>query len=404
MLAAVLLMSLLGAPQIPAPRPIPTHDQAAALAREGRFDAALDGFRRLAALDPDDHRARIWIARLHEWMGNPEQAEPVYRSVLLEDPSNFEAILGAGTSLVAAGRVDEGIEMLERAEAMQPQNADLLDALGRAYAREGRTTRALFYAERALGIAPSETTRQALEQARLIHGHRVELNSFGEHYNTATSDTGNVDLRINFRLREDLRLVARGQHQRKFGFSEQRGGGGLEWRWRPGTAVFGQVLAGPRGNDVLPRVDVAGEVTHTAGPTDWIAGYRFIEFPSAEVSVFSPGVTWWPTEAASLSARYFASWTQVPTLRTAMPGHSVALRASVRAVRRVWTHVGYARGTEDFDTLSPDRAGDFRANTASAGVRLDLRTLTSVAGVYEHQWRPNSVEMQRLTVSIGQRF
>jgi YaiO family outer membrane protein len=404
MLAAVLLMSLLGAPQVPAPGPIPTHDQAAALAREGRFEAALDAYRRLAALNPDDHQARIWIARLHEWMGNPEQAEPVYRSVLLEDPTNFEAMLGTGTALVASGRVDEAIVMLERAETLQPQNADLLDALSRAYALEGRTTRALLYAERAWGIAPSDTNHRALEQVRLVHGHRVELNSFGERYNTATSDTGNVDLRINVRLREDLRLIARGQHQRKFGFSEQRGGGGLEWRWTPRTRLFGQVLAGPTGNDVLPRADVAGEVTHTAGPADWVAGYRFIDFPSAQVSVVSPGVTWWPHEAASLGVRYYASWTQLPTLRTAQPGHSVSLRAAVRAVPRVWTHLGYARGTEDFDTLSPDRAGDFRANTLSGGVRLDLRSLTAVAGVYEHQWRPDDIQMHRLTISLIQRF
>jgi hypothetical protein len=82
----------------------------------------------------------------------------------------------------------------------------------------------------------------------------------------------------------------------------------------------------------------------------------------------------------------------------------VSLRASVRAGRRVWTHVGYARGTEDFDTLSPDRAGDFRANTVSGGVRLDLRSLTSVSGVYEHQWRPDDIEMQRLSLSLIQRF
>jgi YaiO family outer membrane protein len=404
MIAALLLMLLAGAPQVSQPGPTPAHDEAAALAREGRYEAALEAFRRLAAADPRDHQARIWIARVHAWMGNPELAEPVYRSVLLEDPSNFEAMLGAGNALVADGRIEEGIEMLERAEAAQPQNADLLDALGRAYAREGRTTRALLYAERAWDAAPSDPNRQALERARLIHGHRIELRSFGERYNTPTADTGNVDVRVNFRLREDLRLIGRGQHQRKFGFSEQRGGGGLEWLVRPETRLFAQVLAGPSGNDVLPRVDVAGEIAHVRGPAEWVAGYRFIDFPTADVSVISPGVTWWPTDRTSIAGRYYASWTQLPDFRTAQPGHSVTVRGSVRAAGRVWTHVGYARGTEDFDTLSPARSGDFRANTASGGVRVDLQSLTSLLGTYEHQWRPNSIEMRRLSISIVQRF
>jgi YaiO family outer membrane protein len=404
MLAALLLLSFLAEPQAAPPAPIPTHAQAEALAREGQYDTALEAFRRIAAQDPRDLQARLWIARLHGWMGNPDQAEPVYRSVLIEDPASFEAMLGVGTSLVALGRLEDGIEMLERAERMQPQNPELLDALGRAYATEGRTTRALLYAERAWGVAPTDPNRQALEQARLIHGHRVEIGSFGERYNTAAPDTGSVDLRVNVRLQENLRLVARGQHQEKFGFSEQRGGAGLEWRWRPRTLLFAQALVGPQGNDVLPRVDVAGEIAHTYGPAQWIAGYRLFDFPTARVSVFSPGVTWWPGVRVSLAARYYSTWTEFATADTPVQGHSVVLRGAFRAAPRLWTHVGYARGTEDFETLSPDRAGDFRADTVSGGLRLDLPSLTSVLGIYEHQWRPDAIEMQRVTISLMQRF
>ena len=404
MLAALLMMALLGSPQAsPAPPP-PAHAGAVALANEGRLDAALDAFRRIASANPGDHEARLWIARLHDRMGHPDLAEPVYRSVLLEDPSNVDAMLGVGTTLLALGETEDAVAMLERAERAQPQHADVLDALGRAHTQAGRPSRALLYAERAQGLAPTDAHRRALEQARSNQGHRVALSSFGEDYNTATSNTGNVDLRANVRLQEDLRLIVRGQHQRKFGYSEQRGGGGLEWRWHPPTRLFGQVLAGPSGNEVLPRVDAFGEIAHSHGSAEWAASYRFVDFPSARVSVISPGVTWWPSDEVSLAMRYHLSFTDHPTTASLEAGNSFVVGASRRLTPRVWMNAGYARGTEDFDTLSPDRVGDFRANTVSGGLRLDFPSLTSLLGTYEYQWRPSEIEMQRLSVSIVQRF
>jgi YaiO family outer membrane protein len=405
MFQVVLLMSLLGAPQAPAAAgQVPTRVDATALAREGHYEAALDAFRRIAAANPRDHEARLWIARLHGLMGHPELAEPVYHSVMLEDRNNLEAMLGTGMTLVTLGRADEGIAILERAEAAQPQNPDVLTDLAQAHAIAGHTTRALSYAERAATTAPTESRRQALEDARRARAHRIEVNSFGERYNTATPDAGSVDLRVNYRLREDLRIVGRGQHQRKFAYSEQRGGAGLEWQWRPETSLFGQILVGPSGNVVLPRVDINSQVAHTWQSAQWVAGYRYFNFPSAQLSVVSPGVTWFPNERMSIGVRYYLAVTDFATGAGVQDDHSVGVRGSHQLVPRLWLNAGYAYGTENFDTLSPDRIGDFRAHTASGGLRLDLRSLTSVSGGYEHQWRPDAVQMGRFTVSVMQRF
>lgn len=400
---SLLLLALLAVPPMAAGQ-TPTHVDAAALVRDGLYDAALAAFRRIAANDPRDHEARLSIGRLHGLMEHPELAEPVYRSVLLEDPASFEAMLGLGRTLVALGRVDEGIALLERAETAQPQNAELLETLGRAYRATGRTTRALLYAERAIALAATGSTRQALEQARLAHGHRVAITSFGERYNTTASDTGNVDLRASFRVTDTVRITGRGQHQEKFGFSEQRGGGGVEWLWRPRTRLSAHALVGPRGNDVLPRVDIAGEVARTEGPAEWVAGYRFVDFPSAQVSVISPGVTWWPNARTSVGARYFLSLTELPALPSRQEGHALALRGTRRLASRVWGLAGYTRGADDFDTLSPDQTGDFRAHAVSGGLQFDLPSLTSLLGTYEHQWRRNSIRMHRASLSLVQRF
>jgi YaiO family outer membrane protein len=322
--------------------------------------------------------------------------------VMREDPANVDAVLGAGMTLVATGRAEEGIETLERAESLQPQNPDVLSSLGRAHALAGHTSRAVLYAERAAAVGPG--VRQPLEQARLAHGHRVEITSFGEDYSTPTPRTGSVDVRLNVRLREDLRVTGRGQHQRKFGFTEQRGGGGVEWRLTPQTSWFGEVLVGPGDNAVLPQVDVSTEIAHAEGSRLWVAGYRFFDFPGVRLSVVSPGATWWPTDRLSLALRYYLAVTERSTLNGFRTDHSLATRAGYRMAPRVWVNGGYAHGTENFETLSPDRVGDFGAHTASGGVRVDFRTLTSVLGTYEHQWRPGSIEMQRLSLSLLQRF
>src|SRR5512134_895424 len=107
MFGALLLTALLAGPAGDAQAAqVPTHAAAAELAQQGDEQAALDAYRQLAAANPRDHQARLGIARLHLAMGHPELAEPVFRGVLLEDPTNAEAMLGVGNSLSSLGRID----------------------------------------------------------------------------------------------------------------------------------------------------------------------------------------------------------------------------------------------------------------------------------------------------------
>jgi hypothetical protein len=77
----------------------PTFPAAVQAANDGRDLEALASFQQLASANPNDHAARLWIARLHARMGHQDLAEPVYRSVLLEDPGNIDAMIrGRGRS------------------------------------------------------------------------------------------------------------------------------------------------------------------------------------------------------------------------------------------------------------------------------------------------------------------
>ena len=401
LLLALLLMADPAAQE--PPRQGPTFAEAVQMANEGREADALAAFRLQAAANPADHEARLWIARLHERMGHPDLAEPVYRSVLLEDLTNLEARLGVASTLLARDESEDVVELLESAEEGAPQNVTILVLLGRAHRLAGRTTRALVYFERAAAVAPTEEHRLRLEHTRLSHFHRIETRGFSEQFSGSTPDSRSGDLMVNYRVSETLRVVGRGQAQRKFGMSEQRGGGGLEWRWSPGVTLRGQVLVGP-GNLVMPEGDYHGEVEFTRGPATWTAAVRYFDFTGARTSLLSPAVSWFASERLSFGLRYATSWSESNTLRSGASGNSAHLRGSYRLYRRVWIDAGYAAGVEDFENFSVDRIGDFRANTVAGGVRIDLPTLTSVVGNYERQWRTGGVELGRVTVSLRQRF
>jgi YaiO family outer membrane protein len=401
-LLLVALMAFEPAPQGPS-TPVPTFDEAVQAATAGNDEQALVAFQRLASINPNDHQARLWIARLHERMGHWDQAEPVYRSVLLEDPENVDAMLGVATSLLARDEPAEALKLLTIAEERAPENDAVLAAIGRAHRQSGRTARALPYFERAFAIAPTEQHRGWLEGARLSYLHRVETRGFSEQFNGSTPNSHSGDVALNLRVKETLRVSGRGQVQRKFGISEQRAGGGLEWQWKPALTLRGQALFGPD-NQVIPEGDILGELEYRRGPATWTASVRYFDFTGARTSVASPAVTWEASDRLSLGLLYAVSWTETNIVPSRVAGVSGHVHGAYRLYPRVWVQAGYAAGVEDFDTFTIDRIGDFRANTVSAGVRVHLPTLTHVIGTYEYQAQQSSVHMSRVTLSLAQRF
>ena len=404
MLLSLLLMTLLGAgAQAPSPVAAATMAQATQLAADGRTADALAAFQRLASLNPNDHEARIWIARMHERMGHPAVAEAVYRSVLLEDPANVDALIGVGTTLLARHAPDEAIEVLERAESLAPDRDVVLASLGRAHRDAGHTVRALTYLERVVAMSPTEQHRLSLEDMRLSYFHRIEAHGFSEDFNTGTSNTNSGGVIVNYRLNDRLRVFGRGDAQRKFGVSDQRGGGGVEWRWRPMTTIVGHALVGPH-NVVMPQGDYLGEVDHTYGRASWTGTYRYLDFNGAWMAVLSPAVTWWVDDRVSLGVRYAHAISRSNLTLSNEQGDTLHARAAYRVRPRVWLTSGFTAGVDDFDTVSIDQIGNFRAHSLAGGARLDLPSLTSVVGGYDYQWQPNATRRGRVFISFAQRF
>jgi Tfp pilus assembly protein PilF len=392
------------APQPPAPQPADARAQAEQLARSGSYRAALERFQALAAANPDDVEARIWIARLHAWMEDDERAVAVYESILATQPQHLDANIGLGDAFVRMGRLREAADVLGRAESQAPQNPTLLVALGRLNHASGHLDRAVDYFQRALAIdSTSPGVRAELEALQRERAHRVEVGYLLEHFNQDdTPDPqagfGGVNLRVN----DALRVSGTVQYERKFSNSEARGGAGIEWHLTPGLEVHGGALIGDDGL-VLPKVDGYGGINYRRGRATWSFDLRFAEFESVDVQIGGAGLRLALTKQADAWARYYRFSTDYPAGLSDIV-QSWVLGASGHPAPEWTVGAEYTRGPDQLEMLTIDQTGTFETNTYSGFIELLLTPMLSVQGRYDYQDRPAEVRVHRATFRLVHRF
>lgn len=126
---------------------------------EGRLDAALRVLADLRAggIADDDQLAESWLleAEIAARGGRNDAAEAAYRAGLADLPENPRLLYALGLLFAEQDRSDKAIDIFERLVAIDPDNADALNALG--YTMTDRTDRhaeARGYIERALALSP----------------------------------------------------------------------------------------------------------------------------------------------------------------------------------------------------------------------------------------------------------
>jgi YaiO family outer membrane protein len=299
--------------------------------------------------------------------------------------------------------LDDAIVELDRAAKATPGNVDALTALGRTHLESGNTTLAVLYLEQAVAAGPTPENMFALEEARRAHGHSVRIGGLFERFDDGIDDTWGGDLTLNVRLKDRVRLVARGQMLDKFGVSDARGGLGLEWRWRPDAMFSLQANGGPD-NLVLPRADGRVAVSYRRGAVAWTAAAQVMDFSTVTMTTVSPEMTWFAGDRTSIGLRYTLAFTSVDGSDSVTLGSSGALTGGHRVNRRTWVNLGYWFGIEDVDTPSIDRVGRFSAHTVGGGLGVDLRTLTTLSATYQYQWRSRDETLNRVLVTLRQSF
>ncbi|MGZ2256738.1 tetratricopeptide repeat protein [Roseobacter sp. A03A-229] len=128
-----------------------------ALRQEDRFAEAVVAYNRAAAL-VEDHGGPSWFlyyarAISHERQGNWDEAEADFRAALEINPGQPQVLNYLGYSLVEKQiKLEEALEMIERAVAASPDSGYIIDSLGWALYRLGRYEEAVPHMERAVEL------------------------------------------------------------------------------------------------------------------------------------------------------------------------------------------------------------------------------------------------------------
>jgi len=99
-----------------------------------QLDAAEATLQAHLAGQPDDTAAQFLLARVLSWQGRPEQALPIYRRLLQQQPDNADYLLGEGQALLWAGHPQRALESLERAAQLAPDYAEVQQVIQQARA------------------------------------------------------------------------------------------------------------------------------------------------------------------------------------------------------------------------------------------------------------------------------
>src|SRR5215204_1062822 len=200
---AVLVLGLLAS--------VPTGQDARAeaerLARSGARQQALERFQALAAENPADISARLWIGRLHLEMNHPVRAVAVYESIVATEGQNVDALVGLGVALTRTGRLREASDALSRAESVAADRVDVLAAQGALHVVDQRESLALAYYGRVLAIEPANVeAHAAVETLRAARAHRIEINYDFQTFNDNREDTQTGTAEGNFRVGDIFRV------------------------------------------------------------------------------------------------------------------------------------------------------------------------------------------------------
>jgi tetratricopeptide (TPR) repeat protein len=99
--------------------------------------------RKLLAARPDDVRALHVLSLIQQERGDVKAAEGTLRDLVTRDPQDANALNSLGYLLAERGdRLDEAVQLLQRALKIDPGNPSFLDSLGWAYFQQGRLDQA----------------------------------------------------------------------------------------------------------------------------------------------------------------------------------------------------------------------------------------------------------------------
>jgi tetratricopeptide (TPR) repeat protein len=166
----------------PGADPLQLYLFAAAQRQAGDLTGAETTARKLRDVAPDDPRGMYVLAQVLEARGDVKGAEQSLRDLLKRDPSDATALNYLGYMLAERGeRLDEAVDLVQRALKEDPGNPSFLDSLGWAYYQQGKLE---------LADAPLSEAAEKMPQNSVIQEHLGDLRFKQQRYADAAAAWG----------------------------------------------------------------------------------------------------------------------------------------------------------------------------------------------------------------------
>lgn len=145
---------------------------------ENRFAEAIDAYRHCLQLQPEDVPSEDGIGRSLEGLGKDEEAIAAYRQALEWQQHNSrkyaQPLLHLGTLLARKGHADQAVELLRQAEALEPKETEVHQAMGEAYTQLKQWPQAQTELESAVAQSPRNSHLHWLLAAVYRHEGRTD--------------------------------------------------------------------------------------------------------------------------------------------------------------------------------------------------------------------------------------
>ena len=120
---------------------------------------AIEQYREIYRMDPEDTESALWLARLYRLRNEPDKAEEVLRGILRTDSENEPAVEQLTQLLLDEGKNSEAITLLEGITT-HTSSPTLLDLLGDAYTQGHDLAKAETAYRQAMDLDPAELSHQ----------------------------------------------------------------------------------------------------------------------------------------------------------------------------------------------------------------------------------------------------
>ena len=136
------------------------YDRGVSYYDEGLIDKAIEEFKEVLELDPDDVETHYHLGNAYADKEMFDEAISIYKKAIERNPEFIDAYLSLGTLYLDMDMVDEAISLCKQAISANPDDSFLCFHLGEAYARNEQYEEAITAFNNAISLNPMDPETQ----------------------------------------------------------------------------------------------------------------------------------------------------------------------------------------------------------------------------------------------------